>query len=308
MRMTSQGRVATTQYRGRFAPTPSGPLHLGSLFTALAGWLDARAQHGSWLIRLDDLDQARCVRGGGDIILRQLEQHGLHWDEAPRYQSQHRAEYQAALLRLRQAGHLYPCSCTRAELQAESLTGPDDAVYAGHCRQHPRNRSRAMALRFRVPARSLILQDDWQGDQRRDVIRDIGDFILQRSDGVIGYQLACVIDEQAQDITHVVRGSDLLGSSFRQRLLQDALEWEAPRYRHLPVLGDASGRKFSKQNHAQAITPVQATRNLWRCLDLLDQAPPASLKSETPSALLQWAIEHWRPELIARAQYRAVEE
>lgn len=308
MMTSSKSRMTKKTYRGRFAPTPSGPLHLGSLFTALASWLDARSQQGIWLIRMDDLDAPRCMPGAADTILAQLDQHGLCWDEAPRYQSKHVGDYLAALAELQEQQLLYRCSCTRMELQAESLKGPDGPVYTGRCQLQPRHPERMTALRFRVPPGTLLLDDEWQGEQRREVLNEIGDFVLQRSDGIVGYQLACVIDEAAQGITQVIRGSDLLGSSFRQRLLQTALGYQVPHYCHLPVLGDGSGRKLSKQNHAPAITAAEAPQNLWHCLRLLNQDPPAALAHEAPSVILQWAAREWRPQNISKAPFIVVEE
>ncbi|MDP3859724.1 MAG: tRNA glutamyl-Q(34) synthetase GluQRS [Stagnimonas sp.] len=262
-------------YRGRFAPTPSGPLHLGSLLTALASWLDARAAQGRWLLRIDDLDRARCPPGASDLILRQLEAHGLYWDESPRWQSEHVEEYQQAFAELERRGHTYACYCTRALLAVESRAGPDGPVYSGRCRLiGARPEAVAASSRLRLEPEALELVDPIQGTLRRHSTRDIGDFVLRRADGVIGYQLACVLDEAAQGITEVLRGADLIGSSFRQRLLQRELGLRSPGYAHLPVLTGADGRKLSKQNGAAALDPDQPASNLRHCLQLLGQAEP----------------------------------
>lgn len=279
-------------YRGRFAPTPSGPLHLGSLLTALASYLQARSADGRWLLRIDDLDEGRSRPEHIETILRQLEAHQLHWDEPPRLQSRHVDAYEAACEQLHDLGLLYPCACTRAQLAQDSLAGIDGPVYAGTCRDSPSLAER-LAWRLRVTAGELRMDDAWQGPLRRDLERDIGDFVLRRADGQIGYQLACVVDEAAQGITEVVRGADLIGSSFRQRHLQGLLSLPTPDYRHLPVLTGADGRKLSKQNHARPIDALHASENLHYCLELLGQAPPAALRGARAGEMLHWGLEHW---------------
>lgn len=290
---------SATRYRGRFAPTPSGPLHLGSLLTALASWLQARSKGGSWLLRIDDLDRPRCLPGAVTEILRQLDAHGLHWDEAPRYQHEHQSEYQAALERLIARGEVYPCTCTRARLEQASRSGPDGPVYDGHCRRRSLPCHERHALRLRVPDEVLALQDGWQGPQQRNLALEVGDFTLRRSDGCFGYQLACAVDERAQGITEVVRGADLLGSTFRQCLLMLHLGWPLPSYRHGPVLLDPRGRKLSKQNHAAPLQAATAGENLLTCLAHLGQEPPPALRGETPMVVLEWARQHWRPERLS---------
>jgi glutamyl-Q tRNA(Asp) synthetase len=285
-------------YRGRFAPTPSGPLHLGSLLTALAGWLQARTAGGRWLLRFDDLDSPRCQPGADDQILRQLEAHGLHWDESPRWQSRHVEDYRAALERLRAQGRLYACGCTRAQLQRSALPGPDGPVYPGTCRD--RAQPGAGALRVRVTAGTDTLDDPWQGLQRRELERDIGDFIVLRRDGRIAYQLASCVDEAAQGITEIVRGADLLGSSFRQAYLRRCLDLAAIPSRHLPVLTGADGQKLSKQNHAPPLDASQAPEQLWRCLEWLGQAPEPRLRQASVGSLLAWAQAHWEPGRVPR--------
>jgi glutamyl-Q tRNA(Asp) synthetase len=283
------------RYRGRFAPTPSGPLHLGSLLTALASWLDARRQGGAWLLRIDDLDRARCPKGMDAELLRQLEAHGLHWDEAPRYQTRHIAEYRAAFERLEHDGRLYACTCSRAELRQTSTPGSDDPVYAGTCRD-ARRAGRASA-RVRVDTTTLCFDDGAQGRQCRRLAAAIGDFVVRRADGQYAYQLACAIDETAQAITDVVRGADLLGSTFRQLWLMQALDLTAPRYRHLPVLTDARGRKLSKQNHAPAVAAGSAGANLRRCLRLLHQE---DVDAAAPAEILRAAAAQWDAGRVSR--------
>ncbi|MDB5985838.1 MAG: glutamyl-Q tRNA(Asp) ligase [Nevskia sp.] len=279
-------------YRGRFAPTPSGPLHAGSLLTALASYLQARAVAGQWLLRIDDLDRARCRPEHTDTILRQLEAHGLYWDAAPRLQSQHVDEYAAAYEQLLAQGLVYGCACARAQLAQTSRSGVDGPVYAGTCRDQAKD-LRSAAVRLRVAAIELQIDDACQGRLRRQLERDVGDFIVRRADGQIAYQLACVIDEQQQGITEVVRGADLIGSSFKQRYLRQLLDLAQPAYLHIPVLVDAQGQKLSKQNHAASIDAYSVVDNLFACLSRLGQQPPASLRQAGAAEILQWATVGW---------------
>ena len=297
-------------YRGRFAPTPSGPLHLGSLLTALASYLQARAQAGVWLLRIDDLDRPRCVPGADAIICRQLEAHGLHWDESPRYQSRHLAEYENAMAALVDSGAVYACHCTRSQLSQRLGHGPGRAVYDGYCRAAQKFATAATAshsLRLAVEPIELTFSDGWQGPQHRRLDIEIGDFVLRRADGVVGYQLACVVDEEAQRITEVVRGIDLLDSSMQQMYLQQTLRLRRPDYRHLLVLHDANGNKLSKQNHAAPIDVARAGDNLLRCLHWLNQHPPAELFGADVATILQWAIPHWESQLVPRVARLTVE-
>ena len=283
-------------YRGRFAPTPSGPLHLGSLLTALASWLDARHHGGIWLLRIDDLDRARCPKGMDATILRQLEAHGLAWDEAPRRQAQHLAEYRDALARLERDGLAYACACSRATLRRDAAPGPDGPVYPGTCRDAGRE-TRGHALRARLPAIERCFDDTWQGRTCRHLAREVGDFVLRRADGQPAYQLACAVDEHVQRITDVVRGADLLGSTTCQLWIQQQLGIPAPRYAHLPVLVDARGRKLSKQNHAAPVEARAAVANLQRCLALLGQPVPDAGDVRT---LLSAAARAWDAARVSR--------
>lgn len=286
------------RYRGRFAPTPSGPLHLGSLVTALASFLAARHAGGAWLLRLDDLDGPRCRPEHADSILRQLEAHGLHWDEAVRYQSSHAPEYAVAFERLRDAGHCYRCTCTRAVLAASARPGVDGPVYPGSCRDLTGNGP--AAWRLRVPDGTVALDDALHGRLIRDLQRDVGDFVIRRADGQIGYQLASVVDEAAQGINALVRGADLIGSSLRQTLLMRLLDQPLPSFLHIPVLLDASGNKLSKQNHAAPIRNDTAAQNLIRCLTLLGQIAFAADWHGRVDDILARAIHDWDPALIPR--------
>lgn len=279
-------------YRGRFAPTPSGPLHAGSLLTALASWLCARRNQGTWLIRIDDLDTARCRPQYATRILSQLEAHGLYWDAAPDYQSRQRDCYHDALTQLEKAGRVYRCTCTRARIRREQRQAIDGPIYSGRCRNLDQSASRH-ALRLRAPEGTLTLDDRGQGRLTRDISRDVGDCVLQRADGVIAYHLACAVDEPRLGITEVVRGGDLIGPTFCQRLVLDALSQPAPAYHHLPVLLDQSGNKLSKQNHAAPIDDAKATANLYGALCQLGQSPPVELIGARVERLLDWALTHW---------------
>ncbi len=285
-------------YRGRFAPTPSGPLHMGSLLTALASWLDARAMRGRWLLRIDDLDRPRCNAAAASEILRQLEAHGLTWDEAPRRQSAHIQEYDDAIARLRNAGALYACQCTRARLVLASLRGADGPVYAGTCRDAGFTVDFAAALRFRLADGETAFDDRIQGVVRRANHSDIGDFAVCRSDGIRGYHLACAVDEHAQRVTNVVRGADLIPSTLCQLHVLRALGYDAPSYAHVPVITDRAGRKLSKQNHARPLDARKAAGNLIECLAMLEQSPPPSLAREKVEEIMDWAVKNWTIDTI----------
>ena len=267
-------------YRGRFAPSPTGPLHAGSLVAALASWLDARAHGGAWLVRIEDVDTPRCIAGVDQLILQQLAACGLVSDEAVVWQSERGARYQSALDQLIAQGDVFPCACSRQDIERALLASgaPRErhqaAVYPGTCR--PENgglRGReARAWRFRVPDGAVVHWADCRlGPQSQDVAATVGDFILRRADGLWAYQLAVVVDDAAQGITHVVRGEDLADNTPRQILLQRALGLPTPVYRHTPlVLGD-KGEKLSKQNGAQALDlsdPLAALNAAARVLGL----------------------------------------
>lgn len=284
-------------YRGRFAPTPSGPLHLGSLLTALLSYLDARAAEGSWLLRIDDLDRARCDAAHTTRILRQLEAHGMHWDEAPRYQSAALADYEHALAALRASDRIYGCDCTRKRLKAENREGTWGAVYSGRCRARglPSGDPGAeCALRMRVPEGVAQLADDWRGELKGDWYADVGDFVLRRRDGIPGYALTSAVDEHAMGITHVVRGADLLVPTLTHWAVLDALGYPRPRSRHGPLLQRGDGTKLSKQNHAAPIDEAEAGANLLRCCTWLGVAPEAATATDAPEAILRSAVDGWR--------------
>ena len=287
------------QTYGRFAPTPSGELHLGSLLAAVGSYLAARATGGRWLLRIDDLDLPRVVPGATDAILRSLESHGLHWDGEVLYQSRRADAYRAALQQLRAAGLAYPCACTRRELAAIARAGVDGPVYPGTCRNGPAANRPARALRLRVPDADIGFFDAVQGEYRHNLERAVGDFILQRADGLIAYQLATVVDDAFQGVTQVVRGVDLLASTPRQIHLQQCLGLPRPDYTHLPLLVDRQGMKLGKQTGAGPLDDRHASANLRQVLAALQLPPPADLRGAPPAELLRWATAHWEPARLA---------
>lgn len=282
--------MAFENYVGRFAPSPTGPLHLGSLTTAVASYLDARAHRGRWLLRIEDLDPPREVPGAADTIARQLEAHSLHWDGPIHYQSQRLARYADALARLADLGLLYHCTCNRQRLH--QLGGR----YDGHCRAAEARSAlpgQPSALRVCVTSQPLIEYRDFLGGTERVDLGERGDFVVRRRDGLIAYQLAVAVDDAAQGITHVLRGADLVESTPRQIFLLGALRLPRPHYGHAPVVCDALGRKLSKQNHAPALRHRDASANLLWALRWLGLQPDAELAAATPDELLQWGTKHW---------------
>ncbi|MCX5541925.1 tRNA glutamyl-Q(34) synthetase GluQRS [Paraburkholderia sp. CNPSo 3076] len=308
---------ATPQgYRGRFAPSPTGPLHFGSLVSALASWLDARAHGGVWLVRVEDIDGPRTVPGAVEDILATLAAFGFHADEPPEWQSRRIDLYRAALDRLIALGHVYPCGCTRKEIADSQLRAHQrntTLIYPGTCRNGLHGKP-ARAWRLRVPDLeaagephaeaagvhanpALIRFDDrWQGAQHQNLATEVGDFVLLRADGQWAYQLAVVVDDADQRITHVVRGADLLDSTARQIWLQQCLGVPTPAYLHVPVVRNAEGEKLSKQTGAQALDasrPLEALMAAARHLglDLHDPAPA------TLAAFQFDAIDAWKRRL-----------
>jgi glutamyl-Q tRNA(Asp) synthetase len=291
-----------TAYRGRFAPSPTGPLHFGSLVAATASYLEARRAGGAWLLRIEDLDPPREVPGSADAIVATLDTLGFQWNESIVRQSERYDLYQAALDRLLADGRAFPCSCSRTELQAAQPPGrdpSDELYYPGWCRNGVRAPDRPLALRFRVAPGTIAFDDSLQGRQTAELARDTGDFVIRRRDGLFAYQLAVVVDDAAQAITHVVRGADLLGSTARQIALQGALGLATPVYAHLPVAIDANGIKLSKSTGAAAVDERHPARELWRTLQFLKQGPPSDLCRGPLATVWEWAIENWQARPLA---------
>jgi len=278
-------------YCGRFAPSPTGPLHLGSLVSALASFLDARRHQGSWLVRIEDLDPLRESVTARDQILASLEAHGLHWDGTVRYQSQRHDAYEALLENLQQQALLYPCPCSRKELNA------NQGYHPRHCRQQPDWQTRApCALRFCLDDRTECWEDRLLGPQAFTLTAEKDDPVLRRKEGFYAYHLAVVCDDLDQGVTDVVRGQDLLSSTPIHLALYRALAVTPPRYLHLPLVRNATGQKLSKQNHAPALDDQRAGHNLWTALTWLGQAPADDLQRAPVTEILTWAQEHWREE------------
>ncbi|BBE50327.1 Glutamyl-Q tRNA(Asp) synthetase [Ferriphaselus amnicola] len=348
----------SSNYRGRFAPSPTGLLHFGSLVAAVGSFLDAKHHHGIWLVRMEDLDTPRCVLGVADDILRTLEVFGLNSDEPVIYQSQRTAAYEDAMAKLQSRGVVYPCGCTRREIADSAVQGIEGYVYPGTCRSgmrphpnpdvttshsttpaHPQGAGRGCkadesattthsgqvagylpmgegASAIRIPAwrvrtdrfpspqrgeglgeRGGSFDDALQGLISQNLERDLGDFVVKRADGLFAYQLAVVVDDAAQGITHVVRGSDLLVSTPRQIWLQWLLGLTTPAYMHLPVAVNAAGEKLSKQTLAAPVDMAHPAETLWRVLAFLRQEPPTELAGDLPN-LLSWAVQNWQPERL----------
>jgi len=281
-------------YRGRFAPSPTGPLHFGSLIAAVASYLDAKAHDGRWLLRIEDLDTPRTLAGASDAILNSLEAFGFEWDEDVVYQSQRTELYEKYLDTLKSGDLVYPCSCSRKEIADSAIQGVDGVIYPGTCRHGPAKEKPAKAWRVRIYPETIAFEDSVQGHIEQNMAQDIGDFVLKRADGLFAYQLAVIVDDAEQRITHVVRGADLLDSTPRQIYLQQLLELPTPQYLHVPVATNAAGEKLSKQTLAEAIDPYHASTQLSSALDFLGQNPPKDLLSNSLGDLWSWAISHWQ--------------
>lgn len=293
-------------FRGRFAPSPTGELHAGSLVAALASYLDARAHQGEWLIRIEDVDGPRCISGADKAILQQLQQCGLQWDSDVIYQSHRNQLYQQALDRLIAEGLVYPCGCTRKEIEeSQTLLGLNlerhkAAVYPGTCREGLQGKT-ARAWRFNVKKWSALRGSTWVnwtdrrlGEQTQNVQAEVGDFVLKRADGLWAYQLAVVVDDASQHISHVVRGEDLTDNTARQLLLQEALGFRHPRYLHTPLVLGVNGEKLSKQNAAKALD-LSSPKAIGLAIQTAASALGLSTQKQTVNddAGLQLALALW---------------
>jgi glutamyl-Q tRNA(Asp) synthetase len=299
--------MSTVAYRGRFAPSPTGPLHFGSLVAAVASFLEARRAGGEWLLRIEDLDREREVRGAADEILRTLESFGLRWDGPVWRQSERTDAYKDAFASLARSNLIYPCGCSRREIADSSVSGIEGPVYPGTCRGGLPAGRIARAWRLRVPSSELVFNDAWQGPIRRNVALDYGDFVIRRADGYFAYQLAVVVDDAAQGITHVVRGADLIESTPRQILLQQLLGYPTPEYAHHPVATAASGEKLSKQSAAAPVDPRAPVAGLRHALGFLGQLPPPEPDCGTIADLWHWALDHWDPAGIPQVRTISVD-
>lgn len=290
-------------YVGRFAPSPTGPLHFGSLVAALASFLDAKANGGRWLVRIEDIDETRCDPAYATDILRTLQAFGLQWDGEVTVQTARKALYGAVLQRLQSQGLVYACGCSRKEIADSATDGVEGPVYPGTCR-HKELSAYGNSMRIRTTMDKIFFTDLVQGEIEQNVGKDIGDFVLKRRDGLFAYQLAVVADDADQGVTHVVRGADLLDSTARQIYLQQLLGYPTPEYLHIPVAVNARGQKLSKQTLAIA---VAATRDgvqevLLSALRFLGQPTTATANTASVSELLASAARNWDRGRIARVR------
>jgi glutamyl-Q tRNA(Asp) synthetase len=286
--------TAEPVYRGRFAPSPTGPLHFGSLVAAAGSFLEARVRGGEWFLRMEDVDQPRCSMAAATEILCALEAFGFVWDGEVVWQSRRTEAYAAALEQLKATGRVFPCSCTRREL-ADSAIAPDGAtIYPGTCREGLPEGRAPRAWRLRVGDACVGFDDAIQGRIVSDLASEAGDFVLLRADGPFAYQLAVVVDDAEAGITHVVRGADLLASTSRQIFLQQCLGVPTPGYAHLPVAINTAGEKLSKQTRAAAVDASRPGPALYAALEFLGQRPPASLAGAAVTELWAWAATNWQ--------------
>lgn len=284
---------------GRYAPSPSGPLHFGSLVAALASYLQARHAGTAWFLRIEDIDPPREVPGAADEILRALDAYGLHWDGPVLYQSHRQAGYADAVEFLLANKLAFVCGCTRKQARSgpQGIEGP---VYPGTCRAGLPTGKKPRSVRLRVDTHGIAFVDKVQGKVQQDLARDVGDFVLRRADGYCSYQLAVVLDDAFQGITQVVRGADLLTSTPRQILIQRCLGLPTPQYMHIPVVLDAGGDKLSKHSHAPPLDIARPVTSLFQALYFLGQSPPDDLKHGARDELLAWAVAHWSVAAIGR--------
>ena len=285
--------ITSSSYIGRFAPTPSGHLHFGSLVAALASYLDARSVGGRWLMRMEDLDPPREEPGAQAAILKALESYGFEWDGEMVRQSDRHDAYAEVVNRLFNHGLAYACTCSRKTL------APYHGIYPGLCRNAGHDTKDA-AIRLRVPELEYHFIDRVQGEYRQHLGREVGDFVIRRRDGLYAYQLAVVLDDAWQGITDIVRGADLLDSTPRQLYLQELLGLPQPRYLHIPLITQPDGHKLGKSYRSPPLTADQATPLLLRALRALGQKPGVELAYATPREVLNWGIAHWDAVLIPR--------
>ncbi|MDH5395009.1 MAG: tRNA glutamyl-Q(34) synthetase GluQRS [Gammaproteobacteria bacterium] len=289
-----------TLYRGRFAPSPTGPLHFGSLIAATGSYLEAKANQGQWLLRIDDIDPPREQQGATAAILRTLEAFGFEWDEEVLFQSKRFKRYQAAVDDLIQKQLAYPCSCSRSSIMEQTGQDKGNIVYPGFCRNGVINPSNETSIRLRCDNQTISFNDAIQGPQSFTLAQTHGDFILQRRDHYFSYHLASGIDDAEQGITQVVRGSDLLACTPCQIYIQHLFNLPSPGYSHLPIVVNATGHKLSKQTYAEPINASEASYLLHNALKFLGQMPSISLKTASITEIWSWAESNWNQDLVPR--------
>ena len=297
----------SSPYRGRFAPSPTGPLHFGSLVAAVASYCEALANRGQWLVRIEDVDRPRTVPGATGLILRTLESCGFSWDGEIMLQSERSGAYAQAVERLRAQGRVFDCACSRKEIADSAINLDGEPVYPGTCRSGLPPGRQARSLRVRVDDAPVEFVDATQGPISQCLGHDVGDFVVKRSDGCFAYQLAVVVDDADQGITDVVRGADLLASTPRQIFLQRLLGLTTPRYTHVPIAINATGEKLSKQTLAAAIEPERASQHLVLALRFLGQDPPGTLARAAPAEIWAWAALGWALDKVPRARALAID-
>jgi len=287
--------IGDTGYVGRFAPSPTGPLHFGSLLAAVASYLEARRNHGRWLVRMEDIDPPREEPGASDLIVRALERYGFEWDGPVTYQSQSDLQHHQMLQRLLDAGLAYECGCSRRDL-ADVPRGPLGTIYPGNCRDG--TAADETAVRIRTNDVPISFEDGLQGSQSQRLESESGDFIILRRDGLVAYHLAVVVDDDLQGVTEIVRGIDLMDSTPRQIWLQRCLGLRTPGYQHIPVAVNDDGSKLSKLTSADGI-PLQAVEpELLAALEALGQSPPADIRGASVADIWAWAFEHWQIDVL----------
>lgn len=299
--------MTETTLRGRFAPSPTGPLHFGSLVAAVGSYLNIKSRGGEWLVRVEDLDPPREQPGATDQILRALEAYGLHWDRQVEYQGRRSQLYEQALAELDRDGLLYHCRCSRKDVELAGLPGLEGYRYPGTCRSlqlAPGDSS----LRIITPDEPLYVHDLLQGELQQNLQQELGDFILRRRDGLYSYQLAVVVDDADQGITEVCRGTDLIDSTPRQVYLQQALNLPTPEYLHLPIAVNALNQKLSKQTHAPPVPVPADSRLLASALTFLGQPIPEALVDALPVEQLDWGTHHWDLERVPRERQISIHE
>ena len=281
-------------YTGRFAPPPTGPLHFGSLVAAVASYCEAKANQGKWLVRMEDLDKPREVKGAAETILRSLDAFGFEWDGEIVYQSKRAELYAEALTTLKNQDLIYPCTCTRKEI-ADSSTklGIDGVIYPKTCLHRPVKPNLPYSQRIQTNASKITFNDAIQGEISQNLSKQVGDFVLIRADGLFAYQLAVVVDDAAQGVTHIVRGADLLDSTPRQIYLQQRLNLPTPHYAHVPVACNLADEKLSKQTLAEPIDMRLSGQLICSALSFLGQLPPVEIKNADLNDIWHWAIANW---------------
>lgn len=290
--------LSVPDYRGRFAPSPTGALHFGSLITAVGSYLEAKSHNGEWLVRIENLDKPREIPAASHEILRALEILGMEWDHEVIYQDQRKDTYENVLTILNKRGLTYSCTCTRKEIADSSITGTSGQIYAGTCRNNVHNKDRPSAVRIKTDNNIIEFEDSLNGLISQKLESKTGDFILRRSDGVYAYQLAVVADDATHGITNIVRGADLLDSTPRQIYLQKLLGYSTPAYMHLPVAVNNQGKKLSKQTKSALLDISNPVKQLIEAVNFLGQEPPIELLENNVSSFWKWAIENWHPEKI----------